>query len=79
MASVKINYYTKYGCHLCDEGLSILRNFPKLEITIIDIEENEEKFKPYLLRIPVISSEDGNTELGWPFTHEDVAEVFFSN
>ncbi len=72
---MKIDYYTKYACPLCDEGLSILRYFPEIEINIIDVEEDVEKFQSYLLRIPVISYDDGEKELGWPFTYEDIREI----
>jgi hypothetical protein len=75
---MKVNYYTKYGCPLCDEGLSILRHFPEIEVTIIDIEEDIEKFQSYLLRIPVISYDDGEKELGWPFAEGDIRGIVSS-
>ena len=75
---MKINYYTKYGCPLCDEGLSILRHFPEIEVTIIDIEEDIEKFQSYQMRIPVISYDDGEKELGWPFEEEDIRGIVSS-
>ena len=75
---MKVNYYTKYGCPLCDEGLSILRHFPEIEVTIIDIEEDIEKFKSYQMRIPVISYDDGEKELGWPFAEEDIRGIVSS-
>ncbi len=72
---MKINYYTKYGCPLCDEGLSILRQFPEIEVNIVDVEDDVEKFEPYLLHIPVISFNGGKEELGWPFDEEDVRAI----
>lgn len=75
---MKINYYTKYGCSLCDEGLSILRQFPEIEVNIVDVEEDVVKFEPYLLRIPVISYNDGEKELGWPFDEDDIRGVVLS-
>ncbi len=75
---MKVDYYTKYGCHLCDEGLSILRHFPEIDINIVDVEEDEDKFASYLLRIPVISYENGSKELIWPFCYEDVRGIVLS-
>jgi len=72
---MKINYYTKYGCPLCDEGLSILRHFPEIEANIVDVEEDVEKYQSYLLRIPVISYDNGKKELGWPFDEKDIREI----
>ena len=75
---MQVNYYTKYGCSLCDEGLSILRGFPEIDIRIVDIEADIEKYRNYMLRIPVISYDDGNKELAWPFTDEDIRGILSS-
>ena len=72
---MKINYYTKYSCPLCDEGLAIIRRFPEIEVVIVDIEEDIEKYQSYLLRIPVISYDNGKKELGWPFDEEDIGGI----
>lgn len=73
---MRINYYTKYGCTLCDEGLSILRSFADIEVNIVDVEEDVEKYHKYLLRIPVISYKNGTKELAWPFDKDDLARIF---
>ncbi len=75
---MKVDYYTKYGCPLCDEGLSILRRFPEIEVNIVDVEEDVVKFESYLLRIPVISYNDGEKELGWPFDVDDIRAAVLS-
>ena len=72
---MQVDYYTKYGCSLCDEGLSILRKFPEIVVNIVDVEDDIEKYRSYLLRIPVISYNDGEKELAWPFTEDDVVEM----
>ena len=69
---MKVIYYTKYGCSLCDEGLHLLRNFPALDIRIVDVEDDLVKYQSYLTRIPVITTEDGSKELSWPFTAEEI-------
>ncbi len=75
---MKIKYYTKYACPLCDEGLSILRHFPEIDINIVDVEEDVEKYQAYMLRIPVISFDEGKKELGWPFDENDIEEIVSS-
>ena len=75
---MQIDYYTKYGCSLCDEGLSILRRFPEIDIRIVDVEEDIEKYHSYLLRIPVITYDDGNKEIAWPFDEEDIGNIVSS-
>ncbi len=72
---MQINYYTKYGCSLCDEGLSILRRFPEIDVNIVDVEDDVEKYHSYLLRIPVISYDNGEKELGWPFDENDIETI----
>ena len=72
---MRIDYYTKYGCSLCDEGLSMLRSFADIEVNIVDVEEDVEKYHQYLLRIPVISYDDGAKELAWPFDKNDLAKI----
>lgn len=72
---MQIDYYTKYGCSLCDDGLSILRMFTEIDVRIIDVEEDTEKYQSYLLRIPVISYENGEKELAWPFDEDDIRKL----
>lgn len=72
---MQVDYYTKYGCSLCDEGLSILRKFPDIVVNIVDIEDDIEKYRSYLLRIPVISYDNGAKELAWPFIEDDIVAI----
>ena len=72
---MRIDYYTKYGCSLCDEGLSILRNFPDIELNIVDVEQDIVKYDPFLLRIPVIAYDSGKKELAWPFDEDDIRKL----
>lgn len=69
---MKVFYYTKYGCPLCDEGLEILRSMPGIEIEIIDIEDDPDRYHSYLVRIPVIAVEGTSKELCWPFDRDDI-------
>jgi hypothetical protein len=59
---MKIFFYTKENCSLCDEALEkvhMLREEKELEVEIRDIHENEEWLQEYHLRIPVITDADG--------------------
>lgn len=75
---MKVQYYTKEGCPLCDEGLAILCTFSGLEIDRIDIEDEPDVYAQYAVRIPVIRIMDSTNELGWPFDRQDV-EKFISS
>ena len=50
--------YARPGCHLCSEAIDELEalkaDFPAIEIREIDIDLDDELFKRYLERIPVI-------------------------
>ena len=52
-----VTFYTKAGCHLCDEARDILDEIAAeipYDLTEIDIRRNMELFEQYRYRIPVI-------------------------
>ncbi|QCR34533.1 glutaredoxin family protein [Lysinibacillus sp. SGAir0095] len=54
---MKVNFYTRPGCPLCEEGLltlKLLHSDVQFEIDIINIEENEALHEKYMLMIPVV-------------------------
>lgn len=63
--------YTTAGCHLCEDAEAILRYCQQyrsdLNWMVVDIAADEALVRQYGLRIPVIRSVAGSTELGWPF------------
>jgi len=63
-------YGTKF-CHLCEEAEAVVRQF-QVEVTYIDIADDDELVERYGIRIPVLQRMDTGDELGWPF---DVAAV----
>ena len=71
-----ITLYTKLDCSLCDKAYQILLDIAfdvPLEIDVIDITHTHTNVDAnYATRIPVISLAGSNTELGWPFTAEDI-------
>ena len=51
----RVRFYTRQGCHLCDETLSILREEASLpEIEIIDIDSNDQLQRQFGESVPVI-------------------------
>jgi glutaredoxin len=55
--SAAVTLYGRPGCHLCDEAREALlrvRSEAAFELHEIDIERDDELFKRYLERIPVV-------------------------
>ena len=55
--SAAVTLYGRPGCHLCDEARETLlrvRSEAPFELLEIDIERDDELFKRYLERIPVV-------------------------
>ena len=54
---LQVTFYTKAGCHLCEEARDMLDDLAAqtpYELTEIDIRSNSEIFEQYRYRIPVI-------------------------
>ena len=73
MIPVQINarFYGAQACHLCEAAEMILQR-AGINAIKIDIAEDENLLKKYVLRIPVLQRADNDAELDWPF---DVAAV----
>ncbi|WP_078594435.1 glutaredoxin family protein [Evansella clarkii] len=59
---MKLYFYTKTGCPLCDKGLDVTKDLQKkysFEIIERDIYSNEEWLELYQIRIPVVEDENG--------------------
>jgi glutaredoxin len=55
--SAAVTLYGRPGCHLCDDArdaLERVRADTPFELLEVDIERNDELFKRYLERIPVV-------------------------
>lgn len=62
---------TTEGCHLCDQALDVIRRAaPLLELTLVDIAEDDELIEQYGEKIPVLRT--SGRELCWPFGLLDV-------
>ncbi len=74
----RVTFYTKAGCHLCEEARDMLDDIAALttfELTEIDIRSDNKLFEHYRYRIPVIIVDDDTIlegrikyrELAWAF------------
>jgi len=74
----QVTFYTKAGCHLCEEARDMLDDIAaqtEFELTEIDIRSNNELFEQYRYRIPVIIV-DGETVLEGRIEYRELARVF---
>ena len=56
-AHPQVTFYTKFGCHLCEEARDMLEDIAaqvEYELTEIDIRSDPATFETYRYRIPVI-------------------------
>jgi hypothetical protein len=64
---VRVTYYFKEGCWLCDwaeEMLNGLKEKHELSITRVDIDSNDELYELYRFDIPVFEFKDGTALYG---------------
>ena len=55
-----VNFYTRPGCHLCEEArlmLKLVQEDVSFEINEMNIEENDTLHEKYMLMIPVVEFE----------------------
>lgn len=77
-APFQVTFYTKAGCHLCEEARDMLEDIAALteyEFTEIDIRSNPAIFERYRYRIPVITIND-DTLLEGRIEFRDLAKAF---
>ncbi len=77
-AQVQVTFYTKAGCHLCEEARDMLEDIAALttyELTEIDIRGNPAIFEQYRYRIPVIII-NGETTIEGRIEFRDLAKAF---
>lgn len=59
--SRQVTVHSQPGCHLCEEAIAALESMqatrPDMEITVLDINRDDETLKLYLERIPVVEIE----------------------
>jgi glutaredoxin len=77
-AATQVRFYTKAGCHLCDEARDKLEDIAaqtEYELTEIDIRSDPEIFEQYRFRIPVIIIDD-STLLEGRIDYGDLSQAF---
>jgi hypothetical protein len=70
-----ITFYTKPGCHLCEDGqwlLEVALRGRSNGVNYVDITTDPALEQRYGERIPVLSQPAVSTELEWPFTPESI-------
>lgn len=73
---MKLILYTGPQCHLCDLALLELEPVKDTEISVEtrNIRKNPDDYHLYAFRIPVLKRADNGSELGWPFTTQDIEQ-----
>jgi len=74
----RVTFYTKAGCHLCDEAREMLDEIAahkEYELTEIDIRSNPDTFETYRYRIPVILLDETLVAEG-RIDYNDLASAF---
>ena len=73
---MKVKFFTRKGCHLCDQALEDLhalqKDYPH-QVVSIDIDENPDLLKKYGFEIPVIQV--GPYTLKAPFDQRKLART----
>ncbi|MCT8140214.1 glutaredoxin family protein [Anaerobacillus sp. CMMVII] len=64
---MKVTYYTKENCSLCEKGLLVLeaikKDFP-LEIELVDIYKDDALLEKYQIMIPVVEINGEEVDFG---------------
>lgn len=71
---VKLILLGTAACHLCEQAELILSVCTNVEIELIDIAEQQQWQERYAIRIPVLYHQETGSELGWPFSQDQVQE-----
>ena len=74
----EVIFYTKAGCHLCEEARDMLDDIAaetSYELTEIDIRSDPDIFEQYRYRIPVIVI-NGETLLEGRIVYRELARAF---
>lgn len=73
-----ITLLERAGCHLCDDVARILTSLSEhldLQVSTVDIDEDDELVKEYGLRIPVILDGDGAVLAEGAITRTDLVRL----
>ncbi|MGR9051678.1 MAG: glutaredoxin family protein [Gammaproteobacteria bacterium] len=67
------------GCHLCEQAEALIDEYRsasavELSVEIKDITEDEQAYRDYALRIPVLFHQETQQTLAWPFDRSTLRE-----
>jgi len=64
--------YSTLGCHLCKQAQAIIYLClePDIDLTVVDIADDEQLMEMYGVRIPVVKKQNSDRELEWPFDEQ---------
>lgn len=77
---MQLSLFTTAGCHLCEQAAALLTPITEdvpLDITAVEIGDDETLVARYGIRIPVVQFEDGE-ELDWPFDEHTLRQTIAS-
>ena len=75
--SDKITLMSGTNCHLCDQAKQMLKPLleeKNIQLSVLNVKQDQALFEQYGLRIPVVILEDGS-EKGWPFTAAQIRRL----
>ena len=81
LMSDKITLISGPNCHLCDQAKQMLKPLleeKNIQLSVLNVKQDQALFEQYGLRIPVVILEDGS-EKGWPFTAAQIARMLDKN
>ena len=70
MSMIKLNFYYRQGCHLCDDMLALLTPYQSsypIQIQMHDIQHDPKLIEQYGLLVPLLTNEQG----------EEICRYFF--
>ncbi len=74
---IVVRFYTTEGCHLCEQAWALIAPIAEQlgrTVQIIDLMDDASAEALYATEIPVLSREDQDPVLRWPFTAQQISE-----
>jgi hypothetical protein len=72
---ILLNLYSTLHCHLCEDAEMVIKTIAQqycIELTIVEIADNNILLNAYGNKIPVLHRLDTETEINWPFDAVDL-------
>lgn len=75
---VQLILYSTSHCHLCEEAEALLTSLTKqydINWVPIEITNDDNLVEKYGTKIPVIKRVDNHSEISWPFSAKEIANL----